>query len=391
MYDPQAGLSSSLQLWLGWMMTQAPSSQMSFGSGLGKGFPQAGDFPKLWQTMQQDMQGHFEDFVRGMHTYQEATHDSVRELPPVVWQQGATKLYDYGVYADNQGPTILVIPSHVNRSYILDLKADHSMLRYWAEQGLRPFLVDWGDLSPYERNYSLDDYFQNRLEPIYQFVQGVAPGRVNVAGYCMGGLFATALAAQHPEIAGLVLMATPWDFHVGREWLQMMMQQSSPFLESLIDVYQELPVEAIQMLFTSLNPPGVMRKFAELGQDFQNTELVKSFVEVEDWLNDCVPLAPQVAKDCLLGWYRDNLPYQDLWHVQGKAVIPSQIKMPTFGVVPKQDTIVLPDSSRALLNKLPQVQYIEPPMGHIGLATSRSAPKLVWEPVAQFVKTTITN
>ncbi len=388
MFEPQGGISSSLQLWLGWMMAQpsSPLSQVPFG--LGKDVSKAEDWPQMWQQMQQGMQGNFENFVRGVHTYQEASHDSTRELPPIVWSQGASKLYDYGVYGSGKGPAILVIPSHVNRSYILDLKVDHSMLRYLAESGFRPFLVDWGDLSEFERNYSLDDYFQNRLEPMYQFVQGAVSDPVTIAGYCMGGLFATALAARHPEIAGLVLMATPWDFHVGREWLPVLMQQSSPFLESLIDVYQELPVEAIKMLFASLNPPGVMRKFAELGQDFQNTAFVKNFVEVEDWLNDCVPLAPKVAKDCLLGWYRDNLPHQDLWQVQGKAVIPSQIKVPTFGIIPKKDTIVLPNSSRSLLNKLPQVQYIEPPLGHIGLVTSKSAPKFVWEPIVQFLKTT---
>ncbi|MEN8236975.1 MAG: alpha/beta fold hydrolase [Pseudomonadota bacterium] len=388
MYDPQSGLSSSLPLWLGWMMAQAPLSQTMFAPGFGKDLPQVDDLPKLWQKMQQDMQGQFKHFARGLHTYQQAPHDSARNLPPVVWQQGATKLYDYGKSANKAGPAMLVVPSHVNRSYILDLKEDLSVLRYWAEQGFRPFLVDWGDLSDYERDYSLDDYFQNRLEPMLHFVQEISKQPINVVGYCMGGMLATALALRHPEIASLVLMATPWDFHVGREWLPVVMQQSSCFLESLIDVYQELPVEVIQMLFASLNPPGVMKKFAELGQDFQNTAFVQNFVEVEDWLNDCVPLAPKVAKDCLLGWYRDNLPHRNQWKIQGQSVIASEIKIPTFGVVPKKDTIVSPDSSRALLGKLPHVQSIEPPLGHIGLVTSKSAPELVWEPIAQFLKTT---
>ena len=182
-------------------------------------------------------------------------------------------------------------------------------------------------------------------------------------------------------------MATPWDFHIGREWMAMMMSQGSPFIESLIDVYQELPVEVIQMLFASMNPPGVVRKFAELGKDYQNSTFVKGFVEVEDWLNDCVPLASQVAKDCLLGWYRDNLPNRNQWEIQGCPVVPSKIEIPALGVMATQDSIVLPASSKALINTLPKSQSIEPPLGHIGLVTSSSAPKLVWEPIARFLQT----
>ena len=81
----------------------------------------------------------------------------------------------------------------------------------------------------------------------------------------MGGLLATALAAHRPDqIAGLALLATPWDFHAGA---------TPPAVRALLAASAQaggllggLPVELLQGLFAGLDPLAVARKFARFGE-----------------------------------------------------------------------------------------------------------------------------
>lgn len=132
--------------------------------------------------------------------------------PPTVWSEGSTVLRDYG----GVGPPVLFIPSLINRGYILDLSERHSLLRWLAGQGVNPWLVDWGYPGEAERRFGLDDYIAGRLDHALDAVAELTGGPVALAGYCMGGLLALALAQRRrAQVTGLALLATPWDFHAG--------------------------------------------------------------------------------------------------------------------------------------------------------------------------------
>ena len=81
-----------------------------------------------------------------------------RRRPPV-WQEGNTRLLDYGPThraARKRGArAVLVVPSLINRWEVLDLTAEKSLLRAMAAEGLRPYLVDWGTPDAEERRFDL--------------------------------------------------------------------------------------------------------------------------------------------------------------------------------------------------------------------------------------------
>ena len=57
-----------------------------------------------------------------------------------------------------------MVPSLINRAYILDLAPETSLLRYLAAAGMRPLLVDWGSPGAVERGFGLTEYIAGRLE-----------------------------------------------------------------------------------------------------------------------------------------------------------------------------------------------------------------------------------
>ena len=75
--------------------------------------------------------------------------------PP--WSAGATLLHDYGHGGDGAAIPILLVPSLINRAYILDLSARRSFARWLSANGFRLF-VDRRAPGAVERGFTLADY-----------------------------------------------------------------------------------------------------------------------------------------------------------------------------------------------------------------------------------------
>lgn len=317
-------------------------------------------------------------FLKGIERYRDHAYRRALVDPPVLWQDGSTRLLDYG----GTGAPVLVVPSLVNCAYILDLMAEKSLLRWLASNGLRPLLVDWGAPGDLERGFTLTDYIAGRLEGALDAAAAAAGEPMAVMGYCMGGNLALALAVRRPRrVSALALLATPWDFHAERAEQARLLGALAPSLKAAFAALGELPVDVLQTLFAALDPLLALRKFSRFAELGDNDPRTREFVALEDWLNDGVPLALPVAEAVLIDWYGANAPARGAWRVAGRIVDPARCTMPSLVVVPAQDRIVPPGSARALGAALPAAETWAPTLGHIGMVVSREAPRAVWEPL----------
>lgn len=333
----------------------------------------------------------------GLEAYRR--HPYRRDLaePPVLWQEGSSRLLDYGAIpeaaAAGQGddrPTVLVVPSLINRAYVLDLTAERSLLRWLARQGLRPLLLDWGKPGAEERGFTLTDYIAGRLERALEALRAEQDTKAApplVMGYCMGGLLALGLAQRRQgDLSGLVLLATPWDFHAENAQHSRMAAAALPLVAPLLDVLGEMPVDVLQALFASLDPQLVLRKFLAFGRLDPDSDKARGFVALEDWLNDGVPLAAPVARECLGQWYGENATAEGRWRLAGTVVDPARLQLPTLCVIPAQDRIVPPASAVALAEAIPGAERLSPAAGHIGLVVGTRAETEVWQPLLSWIK-----
>ena len=323
-------------------------------------------------------------FLDGLAAYRRHAYRRHASQVPVLWQEGSTRLLDYGTAGD--GLPVLVVPSLINRAYILDLAEGRSFMRFLAGEGFRPFLIDWDAPGETERGFSLDDYIAGRLSGALDQVRAATGRKPVVLGYCMGGLLALGLARLRVgDLAGLALLATPWDFHAERPEQALLLGALAPYLEPLLDLLAELPVDAIQALFASLDPGLALRKFLDFARLDPASERARQFVALEDWLNDGVPMAAAVARECVVGWYGENRTGRGQWRIAGHLDDPGRLTLPALAVIPHQDRIVPPGSALALANALPNVQVLRPPTGHIGMMAGGRAEGEVWRPVASWL------
>ena len=326
--------------------------------------------------------GRIGTFLAGIEGYRAHPYRRRLEDPPTLWQDGTTRVLAFG--GDAVGAPVLLVPSLINRAYILDLTAQRSFARYLRERGLRPHLLDWGAPGADEREFGLDDYILGRLAPALEAVRRDAGRPVVLAGYCMGGTMVLPLAACE-DVAALVLLATPWDFWADDR------QQARPIaahlagLTALIDGLGQLPPDALQAMFAVLDPLLAARKFSAFAALPPASAAARNFVALEDWLNDAVPLTGPVARACLLDWYSVNAPARGNWRVGGEPVRPKRVTCPALNVVPAHDRIVPPASAEALGEALPNVETWRPPLGHIGMMASARAKRLLWRKLADWI------
>ena len=334
----------------------------------------------------------FAAFLDGIQRYQGLTPAPRPAEPPVVMQSGVMRLLDYGAgTAGADGPPVLVVPSLVNRGYVLDLTEDRSLLRYLAGRGLRPLLVDWGAPGDAERDYTLSDYITGPLQAAFDFAAAHGDGKPALIGYCMGGNLALALAGRNPGgVAALALLATPWDFQAGQAANLAMLTVMAPALDAVIRHQGVLPTDMLQAMFLGLNPAGPGAKFRAFAQMSPGSERETVFVALEDWLNDGVPLAGPVARECLFEWYLGNTPMEGRWSVGGAVVDPTAIDVPTLAVVPRADYIVTPESAKPLAALIPDAELMVVDAGHIGMVTGGGAAKTLYRPLGDWLESVLT-
>ncbi len=356
---------------------------------------------KFAMALEQAIQKKFRLYQDGIERYQQHPYQREALDASVFWSQGSACLRD--IAPKDNGYPVFVIPSLVNRYYILDLMEDNSFLRWLGKEGWRPFVMDWGAPGDAEKAFGLEDYICEYLKPALRQVKektGVPP---ILLGYCMGGTLSVALANLcQDDICSLVLMASPWDFHKEQDQRgdqrqaheqENRIQQQGAWLSSLlplIDAQGEMPQELLQTLFASLDLTLSLRKFSAFTRLKEQSVEERNFVALEDWLNDGVCLTAKVSRECFEGWYGDNSPEQGTWSIEGKKINPSNLDVPALSVISSRDRIVPAESSYALAEKISKGTVLETPLGHIGMIVSRSAQSKIWTPVSDWMKQIVT-
>lgn len=335
--------------------------------------------------------------VAGIEIWQRHPYIRSLETPPAIWSAGCSRLIDYGrcpEARDADGAPVLIVPSLINRAYILDLAPRRSLLRWMAGRGFRPLLLDWGEPGAEERAFGLAEYGAHRLGPALSHAAALAGGPVPVIGYCMGGTLAAGLAARRPgEVSRLVTIGAPWDFGstegIAGTLRAMIRAEGGErvrgLLRSMSDAFGFVPVGVFQMLFSLINPMNAALKFQKLAALDPGGRAAQFFVALEDWLADGVPMPGPAAQELLVDWQVENRTAREEWRLLGGTVRPADIAAPALCFCGRSDSIATPALAEALPRAVPGARMIRPRTGHVGMVVGSSARSSVWRPMAQFL------
>jgi len=338
---------------------------------------------ELYTQVQEIITQKSQAFIRGLLQYHTFPYHRQHSLDAqIIWECGSAKLYDYGA-PDVDAPRIFLIPSLINKPYILDLYDDQSLTGFLKKQGHHVFMLDWG--APLEEiEFSLEDYFQQRLLPAFNIVSQNGQHNISILGYCMGGIFALALSQFFP-INKTILIATPWDFHAAPESRHKFHTLLYEILTPFIEAYGCLPGQVTQALFYSLNPEGMFEKF-ERFMAMETAEKKMFFVALEDWANDNINLAKPAAKQILKDWFKDNIPAGSGLDLGIGPITLTENKVPTLIITGEKDRVVPHSMTKLLEQLLPQQTSHHFHTGHTGLVVGELAKQTIWPLIDNWLK-----
>lgn len=308
--------------------------------------------------------------LKGLARYQSAPRPPRPAAMPAVATAGRAALRDYG----GRGRPIVFVPSLINPPFVLDLAPDQSLLRWLASEGLRPLLVDWGTPTPDDCAEDVTAHIERLLLPMLVTLDEPPV----LVGYCLGGTIALA-AARAARARAVGLIAAPWHFSgfpaPARADIAALWEAARPACEALGLV----PMEVLQSGFWKLDPTRTIAKYEALATADDAT--LARFVALEDWANAGAPLTLAAGRQMFEGFFAADTPGAGRWHVAGDTVDPAAFACPVADFVSLTDRIV-PAATSVGIGARHDVGA-----GHVGMIVGSRARALLWQPLADWLKT----
>ena len=97
---------------------------------------------------------------------------------------------------------LLIFPPWINKFYIMDLKAQNSLIKWIVDQGFTLFVVSWVNPDPSYAGIGMDDYIRDGfLRAMAEVRRITGEKQINAVGYCIAGT-TLGLTLAHLQKAG---------------------------------------------------------------------------------------------------------------------------------------------------------------------------------------------
>ncbi len=299
----------------------------------------------------------------------------------VVFSQGRVDLRYYAPRRVRHAPVVLV-PSLINRAFILDLEPGRSLVEALSAAGYPTYLVDWGVPTIADCGQGLDEVVGMLRRSIDRASRHARAPRAHLLGYCMGGTIATLLAARFPErVASLVALNAPARFSAGGRFADFVRQLD---VDAAFDAEGLVPVETMKPAFQMLDPVGNVSKYLGIeAASHEPAKLARVLVR-ERWLEENVPLPGAFARDFIRDGYQRDALLHRRWIVHGRVAVVQDIRAPALVVACKKDFITPPAAALPLAEAIPGARAATLDVGHIGVVVGTEGPRQFYPLLDQF-------
>lgn len=282
---------------------------------------------------------------------------------------------------------VLLVPSLINRHYVLDLQPGKSFAEWLVAQGFDVFIIDWGTPGPEDRYLSFDEICDGYIGRAVRVAARCAgEEKVHLLGYCLGGTLAAIYTAVRPgRVATLTALAAPVAFH--DEGLLSVWTRTPSFdLRALVSAMGNVPWQIMQSAFHMLRPTLSLSKAAHLIDRAWDDEFLDGFFALESWGNDNVSFPGEAYARYVEGLYRGDGLMRETFSLSGKTVRLGDIRCPVLAVTFEHDTIVPGPSAAALIDRVSSEvkERVHLSGGHVGAVVSRKAAERLWPKMAAF-------
>lgn len=282
---------------------------------------------------------------------------------------------------------VLMVPSLINRHYVLDLKPGKSFAEYLVQQGHDVYIIDWGTPGPEDRYLSFDDVCDNYMARALRVATRLSGAeKAHLLGYCLGGTLTAIHAAARPErIASLMTLAAPISF-TDSGLLSTWTQLEGFDIDTLVDATGNVPWPLMQASFHMLRPTLNLSKAVHFVDRAWDDEFLDGFFALETWSNDNVSFPGECYRRYIKELYQENRLIKGQFALSGTPARLENITCPVMAVTFTHDNIVPLASSAPLVECVSSrdKQQLQLSGGHVGAVVSRGASRKLWPTLSQW-------
>ncbi len=262
----------------------------------------------------------------------------------VVFENALIQLLQFEPSTDKVREVPLVIfPPWINKYYILDLRAENSMIRWLTGQGYTVFVVSWVNPDPALAEKTFEDYLTDGVEAaVAAALKQTGASQVNAVGYCIAGTLLSCALAYYAakgdkRIGSATFFAAQQDFSesgdlrlfTDEDWLRVIevrMDESGGVL----------PGRVMSDTFNALRANDLVWSFFVnnylLGKDPKPFDLLF-------WNSDQTRMPKRLHLDYLRRFYRENALAKGEFSLRGVPLDLSKVKTPIFVQASREDHI----------------------------------------------------
>lgn len=282
---------------------------------------------------------------------------------------------------------VLMVPSLINRHYVLDLTPGKSMVEYLVEQGHEVYVIDWGTPGPEDRYLDFDTVCDTYLGRAVRIAaRNSARGQVHLLGYCLGGTLTAIYTAARPEhIASLVALAAPVEFAHGGG-LTRWVRAPGFDIDALVDGAGNVPWRLMQSSFQMLKPTLNLSKAVTVIDRAWSDEFLDGFLALEAWGADNVSFPGECYRTWVGELYQRDAFAAGTFLLAGRPADPRTIRCPLLAITFADDYIVPEASAAPLVDWVASADKhrLHQRGGHVGAVVSRKAREGLWPFVSGF-------
>jgi len=230
----------------------------------------------------------------------------------IVYQNDLMQLIQYEpTTKDVHKRPLLIIPPWINKYYILDLRAENSLIKWVTDQGYTTFVISWVNPDRKLAKKRFEDYMQEGLIEAMDRIKDITgEPDCNAVGYCLGGtLLTTTLAYLHKKkqedrIASATFLTTLIDFHRAGEMKLFMDDAQLELMQDYMEEHGVFPGQQLQQTFSLLRANDLIWSFVVnnylMGKEPFPFDLLY-------WNDDPTNMPAAMHSFYLRNMYRDNL------------------------------------------------------------------------------------
>jgi len=287
----------------------------------------------------------------------------------VIWSRGRASLMHYTAGADAGNPTILLVPSLINRSYIWDLRHGDSFVEHLLGAGFDVMCLDWGEPDARDAHNTMSTYVDDYMVAAVAAATRRCGSVPIVIGHCFGGLIAVLWAAsteQQPRALITLAAPTNWDEVGPLSWLT---RQGRIEPEDVLDETGNVPPAAMLTAFQMIRPLGDIVTYVTLFDRLHDREATQAIWALMAWARGHIPFPGTTFVEMIRKLSRENSLITGKVAFGGRIRELSSITAPFLNIYGRKDHVAPPESVKPLTSLVGSTTADERELnaGHIGL------------------------